>query len=233
MKIVGLIPARGGSKGIPGKNLRLLAGKPLIQWTVESAVEAGALDRLILSTDDDRIAETARALGVEVPFRRPANLATDDAAMIDVVVHALEELAVRSYHPDAVAVLQPTSPLRTSRHIRMATEALDGFDSVCSVVPVPKQLSPHYLMRIGERGYLEHFLKEGASYTRRQDVPTAYSREGTIYLVRREIPLQVGNLYGSRCLPLLIEPHESLSIDEPQDWREAERRLAQRVGGAR
>lgn len=223
-----MIPARGGSKGIAGKNIRSLGGKPLIQWTIESAIRAAVLDRLILSTDDEAIAEAGRAMGVEVPFRRPAALATDEASMIDVVTHALHQLEVSHYVPDAIAVLQPTSPLRTPQHIRRAIDLLRAADSVCSVVALPKQLSPHYVMRIGESGYLEHFLKDGSLYTRRQDVPAAYSREGTIYLVRRDVVLRDQDLYGRRCTPLLMDPHESLSIDGEDDWYEAEKRLADR-----
>lgn len=228
MRILGLIPARGGSKAIPGKNLRALAGKPLLQWTAEVAIASGVLDRIVLSTDDEDIAETGIELGVEVPFHRPALLAGEHAAMVDVVIHALEQLAEAAYLPDAVALLQPTSPLRRPEHIRQACELIGDADSVCSVVAVPKQLCPHYVMRIDEHGHLQHFLSDGALYTRRQDVPPAYSRDGTIYLVRREAVLQAQNLYGATSLPLLMDREDSLSIDDPADWLEAERRLAVR-----
>jgi CMP-N,N'-diacetyllegionaminic acid synthase len=225
VRLLGLIPARGHSKGVPDKNLRLLAGQPLIKWTFDTAISSGVLDRVVLSTDDERIADIGRAMGLEVPFKRPAFLATDEAPMVDVVRHALAELDHAGYSPDAVMLLQPTSPLRRPEHIRAACEALDGADSVCSVVNVPPALRPHYLMRIDEGGYLKHFLAEGAALSRRQDAPAAYSRDGTIYLVRRQVVLEERNLYGEKCVPLLIDLEDSLSIDEPADWTEAERRL--------
>lgn len=228
MKVLGLVPARGGSKGIPSKNVRDLAGKPLIRWAIDSALEAGVLDRVVVSTDDDLIAKTASLPGVDLPFKRPPELSVDEAPMIDVVIHALDELQQDGYRPDAVAILQPTSPLRRAEHIRAACEMLEDADSVCSVVAVPRELCPHYVMSIDRDGLLRNFLPEGTQYVRRQDVPLAYSRDGTIYLVRTEVVLGSRTLYGDRCLPMLVDPADSLSIDDPADWEEAERRLAER-----
>lgn len=228
MKVLGLIPARAGSKGIPGKNLKPLVGKPLVQWTIEAAADSGILDRVVVSTDDDDVAQLARTLGVEVPFMRPQILARDESPMIDVVIHAVTELGREPYLPDAIAVLQPTSPLRRSEDIRRAIDMLEGADSVCSVIELPRELSPHYVMRIDDSGYLKHFMDDGDRYTRRQDVPPAYSREGTIYLVRREVALERRTLYGDRCVPLPIDAASSLSIDDADDWAEAKRRMSAR-----
>lgn len=228
--ILGLVPARGGSKGVPRKNARDLAGKPLLAWTAAAAREAGGIDRLVLSTDDDEIAATGRRLGLEVPFRRPQVLATDQAPMFDVVLHALDELEKREgWVPDAVALLQPTSPLRTAAHIRASLSLLEEADAVCSVTPLPKELCPHFVMRIDPAGYLDFFMPDGDQYTRRQDVPQAYRRDGTIYLTRTAVIREERSLYGDRCLPLLIPSRESLSIDDESDWEEAERRLAERA----
>jgi CMP-N,N'-diacetyllegionaminic acid synthase len=225
MKVFGLIPARGGSKGVPGKNIRPLAGKSLVQRTFECAQESGAVDRIMLSTDDSAIAEAARGFGLEVPFLRPADLARDESPMIDVALHALTALKERGYWPDAVLLLQPTSPLRRPRHIQQAISLLDANDSVCSVTLLPKDLCPHYLLKIREDGYLDYFMPDGARYTRRQDVPQACQRDGTVYLTRSEVIVEQRTFYGRRCVPMVIPREESLTIDDPEDWDEAERHL--------
>ena len=225
MKVLGLIPARGGSRGVPDKNLKPLAGKSLVQRAHEVAMASGALDRVILTTDDGRIAEAASRHGLEVPFERPKALADDESAMIDVVIHALAELATADYAPDAVLLLQPTSPLQKPEHILQAIELLGDCDSVCSVTPVPETLSPHYLMRKTSRGFLDFFLPEGADVHRRQDVVPAFSRDGTLYLSRTRVILEQRSFYGRRCVPLMMDPQESLNIDSVEDWDEAERRL--------
>lgn len=226
MRILGLIPARGGSKGVPGKNLRPLAGKSLVERAFECAVASGVLDRVILSTDDPGIAEAARGFGLEVPFMRPATLGRDDTPMIDVAVHALESLAEQGYDPDAVILIQPTSPLRRPEHLRRAVELLGPHDAVCSVVALPSDLCPHYVMRIDANGFLDHFLPEGARVTRRQDAPPAYRRDGTIFLTRSRVLLHQRSFYGRRCIPMVLGEDEVLNIDEPADWAVAERRFA-------
>lgn len=226
MKILGLVPARGGSKGVPGKNLTPLAGRSPVRRAYEAGRDSGVCDRIILSTDDEAIAAEGRRAGMEVPFLRPEGLARDDTPMIDVVVHALETLGAEGYEPDAVLLLQPTSPLRTPEHLRRAVTLLAHNDSVCSVVRLPREHSPHYVMKIDERGWLDFFLEDGARYTRRQDVPWAYRRDGTVYLTRTPVILDGRTLYGRRCVPLVLEERESLTVDSPEQWREAERRLA-------
>lgn len=226
MKILGLVPARGGSRGVPGKNLAPLAGRSPVRRAYEAGRDSGVCDRIILSTDDEAIAAEGRQAGLEVPFLRPAALARDDTPMIDVVVHTLETLRVQGYEPDAVLLLQPTSPLRRPEHLRHAAELLDDNDSVCSVVRLPREHSPHYVMKIDERGYLDFFLEDGARYTRRQEVPQAYRRDGTVYLTRTSVILGGRTLYGQRCVPLVLDERESLTVDSPEQWREAERRLA-------
>jgi CMP-N,N'-diacetyllegionaminic acid synthase len=226
LRVLGLIPARGGSKGVAGKNERLLAGRTLIERARDAALSSDVIDRLILSTDSEQVAGLGRSLGVEVPFERPAGLARDDTPMLLVVDHALRMLAADGYLPDAVALLQPTSPLRTGARIAEAVALLGTSDatSVVSVARIPAHLAPHYAMRVdGDR--LVPFLPEGSLVKRRQDVPPAYYREGTIYLTRAEIILDERDLYGSRCLPLIVPAEEALSIDTLEDWAEAERRL--------
>jgi CMP-N-acetylneuraminic acid synthetase len=227
--ILGLVPARGGSKGVPGKNTRLLAGRPLLAYTAAAAIESGVLDRVILSTDAADIAECGRHAGLEVPFMRPPELAQDTTPMLPVIEHAVEALARDGWTADAVVLLQPTSPLRTARHIRAAVELLrdSGADSVVSVVAVPPHLSPDYVMRI-DGGRLRPFLPEGERITRRQDARPAYSRDGTVYAFRTATLRRFGGIYGDDCRPLLVDAAESLSIDTEADWAAAERALAGR-----
>ena len=228
-KVLGLVPARAGSKGVPGKNLRVLAGRPLLEYTARAAAESGVLDRVVLSTDSADIADAGRRAGFDVPFMRPATLAEDDTPMLPVVQHAIDSLAVYGWIPDAIVLLQPTSPLRRPEHIRNAVELLraSGADSVVSVVELPRHLSPDYVMRI-ESGVLRPFLAEGQRITRRQDARPAYSRDGTVYAFRRATLERFSNIYGDSCRPLVLSPAESLSIDSPADWDAAERMLAGR-----
>lgn len=229
MLVLGIVPARGGSKGVPGKNVRPLAGHTLLEYTARAARESGVLDRVILSTDSLEIADAGRRAGLEVPFMRPLALAADDTPMVPVIEHALGEIARHGWSPDIVVLLQPTSPLRRPDHIRNAVSMLreTEADSVVTVVELPRHLSPDYVMRI-DGGRLKPFLPEGARVTRRQDARPAYSRDGTVYAFRRSTIKQLGGIYGNDCRPLLIDTSDSLSIDSQADWDEAERLLAGR-----
>jgi CMP-N-acetylneuraminic acid synthetase len=227
--VLALVPARGGSKGVPDKNVKPLAGHSLLDYTARAARGSGVIDRIVLSTDSLDIANAGRRAGLEVPFMRPATLAADDTPMVPVVVHALAELSRQGWSPAMIVLLQPTSPLRRPDHIRAAVNLLrnSGADSVVTVVEVPRHLSPDYVMRI-EDGRLKTFLPDGERLTRRQDARPAYSRDGTVYAFRRSTIEKSGGIYGEDCRPLLIDPSDSLSIDSPADWDEAERLLARR-----
>jgi len=226
---LGIVPARAGSKGVPGKNIRPLAGRPLIDYTARAARESGVLDRVILSTDSEEIAEVGRRCGLEAPFIRPAHLAADDTPMLPVVRHAIDTLAADGWKADVIVLLQPTSPLRRAAHVRDVVDRLRSSkaDSVVTVVEVPRHLSPDYVMRI-ESGLLTPFLPEGQRVTRRQDARPAFSRDGTAYAFWRATIERYGTIYGERCEPLVIDAADSLSIDSLEDWAAAERRL----GGA-
>lgn len=224
--VLGLVPARGGSKGLPGKNIKPLHGKPLLAYAAEAARESGVVDRVVLTTDDDGIADVGRASGLEVPFLRPAWLAQDDTAMLPVITHAVDTLAREGWVADIIVLLQPTSPLRTGAHIRRSVEMLSetGADSVVSVLELPRHLSPDYVMRLDD-GRLVSFLPEGQRVTRRQDARLAYVRDGTVYTFWRRTLAEKGSLYGDDCRPLVVPAAESLTIDSPDDWAEAERRM--------
>jgi CMP-N,N'-diacetyllegionaminic acid synthase len=232
--VLAIVPARGGSKGVPGKNVRPLAGRTLLEYVAVAARESARIDRIILSTDSEEIAEAGRKAGLEVPFMRPAELARDDTPMLPVLRHAIEEVERGGWAPAYIVLLQPTSPLRRPVHIRNVISELveQRADSVVTVIEVPKHFSPDYVMRI-EDGHLRPFLPEGERITRRQDVRPAYSRDGTVYAFRRDTIDRFGNIYGAQCRPLVIDARESLSIDTPSDWAAAEMILAtQRASGA-
>jgi CMP-N,N'-diacetyllegionaminic acid synthase len=222
IKVLAIVPARGGSKGVPRKNIRPLLGKSLIQRTFEVIQQTKGIDRVILSTDDEEIAAHGKSIGLEVPFMRPDKLATDVSSMTGVILHALDTLVeTENYVPDAVVLLQPTSPLRKPGHIERAIELLNGNDAVCSVLEVPQEFSPYYVMKITDKGYLDFFLEEGRTIKRRQDAPKAYLREGTVYLATVATIRTYHDLYGQSCVPMLIAKEESLSIDTEEDWEKA------------
>ena len=219
--VLGLIPARGGSKSLPGKNLALLGGKPLLAYTCEAARAARRLTRTIISTDSQEIAACAVRYGVEAPFLRPAELARDETPMLEVIRHALQHLQPV---PDAVVLLQPTSPLRRAADIDAAVALLEqqGADSVVSVTEVPHQFTPSSLLRL-EDGLLQPYAN-GATPARRQDKPVLYARNGPAVLaVRADVVLKHGSLYGARSLPLVMPREASVDIDTLEDLQWAER----------
>jgi CMP-N-acetylneuraminic acid synthetase len=228
--VLAIVPARSGSKGVPGKNTRALAGQSLLERTARVAQASGVIDRIVLTTDSEEIAGLGKQVGLEVPFMRPLSLAQDDTPMLPVVRHAVGEVMRAGWVPELIVLLQPTSPLRTPQHIRDAVTLLreSGADSVVSVIELARHLSPDYVMRI-DGGVLKPFLAEGADVFRRQDARPAYSRDGTVYAFRRQTLDRFGTIYGDNCRPLLIEHQDSLSIDSPADWEAAERILTERA----
>ncbi len=225
-RVLALIPARSGSKGVPDKNTKLLAGRSLLEYAAAAAVAAGIIDRSVLSTDSDRIAAEGRRVGLEVPFIRPADLARDDTPMLPVIEHALGALEQEGWAAEIVVLLQPTSPLRRAEHIRDAVQQLrdSGADSVVTVVELPRHLSPDYVMRM-EGGRLEPFLAEGKDVTRRQDARSAFVRDGTVYAFWSRTVREMHSIYGRDCRPLVLSAADSITIDTQSDWAEAERRL--------
>ena len=221
-----IIPARGGTKSILRKNIALLAGRPLILYSIQAARESGHVGRVIVSTDNREIAEIASAEGAEVPFLRPDELAQDETPMLPVLQHTLEFLAREAgFRPWAVVLLQPTSPLRTARHIDEAVALLQetGADSVVSVVEVPHGFNPVSVMRI-VNGKLVPFLEgHGNRILRRQDKPVVYARNGPAVLVSKyETIMGKGDLYGSDCRPYVMDQESSVDIDGELDLTIAE-----------
>jgi CMP-N,N'-diacetyllegionaminic acid synthase len=231
MTTLALIPARGGSKGLPGKNTRPLLGKPLIAWTIETAKQSGTFDRIVVSTDSSEIADVARRYGALVPFMRPADIAADATPMRDVIRHAVADETAAGFQPELIVLLQPTSPLRSAEDIREAVTILrsSGCDSVVSVSPVPLHLCPDFVFKI-EDGSLHHFLPEGAEVRRRQDVRPAWYRNGTVYAFWRRTFERFDDIYGQDCRPLFTRPERSITIDTLEDFEAAEATLASALG---
>jgi CMP-N,N'-diacetyllegionaminic acid synthase len=220
LDILALIPARGGSKGIPNKNLAELAGKPLLAYAIEAANESRHRPRTVVSTDSDTIAGVAAELGAEV-VHRPAALAADETPMRDVVDHALRALG----RFDVLVLLQPTSPLRRAEHVDEALQLLldSGADSVVSVVEVPHRYRPDSLMALDDG----RLVPLGASARRRQDKALVYARNGPAILALRPDRISE-DLYGGDCRPYVMSPEESVDVDEPFDLQLAEFLAARR-----
>ena len=229
MRVLGLIPARGGSKGIPGKNARLLGGRPLLAWTARvarAAQKAGLLDRVILSTEDAELASLGRDLELEVPFLRPPELAQDDTPTLPVMVHALDSLEAEGERFDAVCLLQPTTPFRRLADLEAAVHRFHrgDVDTVVSMQRVPHEHHPSWVWVDGPNGLR---LADGADQPipRRQDLPPAYHRDGSIYLVRAET-LRSATIYGPRLAMIEGDPNRHVNLDHPDDWARAEALLA-------
>lgn len=214
--VVALIPARGGSKAIPRKNLVMCGGKPLIAHTIDAALNASSLSRIIVSTDDSEIARVSLDRGIDVPFTRPAELAQDDTPIIAVLVHLLDWLLRYDKEPDAIVLLQPTSPLRRADHIDEAVGIFfrTNASSVVSVVEVPHQYNPVSVLSL-ENDRLVPYLKTVRLITRRQDKPRVYARNGPAIVVCRPDTIRKHDLYGDYCVPYFMDRKDSLDVD---DW---------------
>lgn len=228
-RILGVIPARGGSKGLPRKNLIPLKGRPLIAYTADAVDSARHLTRVVVSTDDEEIAETARSFGLEVPFMRPAHLAEDRTPSLPVIRHALdymEQQESRNY--GVIVMLQPTCPLRTGSDIDQGIELLldSGADSVVSVVSVGAH-HPYRMKQITADGKLVNLMEHGFEDMRpRQELPPVYIRSGALYISRRYVIVDQNMLVGSDCRALVVPKERSVNIDSEADLAVAEYRLA-------
>jgi CMP-N,N'-diacetyllegionaminic acid synthase len=229
MKILGLITARGGSKGVPRKNIRLLNGKPLLAYTAETALEAKSLTSVVLSTEDAEIAEIGRKYLLGVPFMRPPELAQDATPSLAVVRHALLTLAEMGEKYDAVCLLQPTNPLRRAADIDNCVELLieSNADAVVSVLPVPHEYNPQWVFWMNGENQMSLATGEKEPTTRRQDLPPAFHRDGSVYVTRSETILEQKSLYGENVKGYEIEAEYSANIDTEADWLAVEARMFQ------
>lgn len=221
MKILALIPARAGSKGIPGKNLKVLAGKPLLAYSIGSAQEVDSFSRIVVSTEDRQIADVALQWGAEVPFLRPPELATDETPTLPVVQHALLKLG--STNMDAVCLLQPTCPFRSPALLRQALTLFGQMtcDSLVTIRAVPKEHHPDWLYQRDEFGLIRLRNGQGEPAPRRQGLTEVFFRDGSIYLTRTDVILN-GSLYGTECFGLINEDVPWVNLDTPEDWTTAQ-----------
>jgi CMP-N,N'-diacetyllegionaminic acid synthase len=223
--VIAVIPARGGSKGLTRKNLRPVAGKPLIEWTFKAAAESRFIDRIILSTDDPEISAWATELSCEVPFRRPDHLATDDASSIDVVCHAVNEVA--GY--DIVVLLQPTSPLRSAADIDAALSTMERSSAPACVSVRKADDHPYLVFSVSESGVLMAYVPDRpVGVTRRQDLPPAWCLNGAVYCARIPWLLEKRTFVSSETVPYIMKRDQSIDVDDYEDLLNAERALLER-----
>lgn len=219
MRVLGVIPARGGSKGIPRKNIVPLCAKPLLAYTAEAALGANRLARVVLSTEDLEIARVGRACGLDIPFMRPPELAHDDTPTLPVIQHVVRELEADGDRYGAVMILQPTTPLRRAEDIDGAVELLEttGADSVISFVHVGEK-HPARMKFIDDNGRVsDPPFAEAYEGQRRQELAKLYLREGSIYLTRRNVLMNDGSFKGTDCRAWIVPPERAVNIDSEFD----------------
>lgn len=224
MKILGIIPARGGSKGIPGKNIKPLGGKPLLQYTAEAAAASKLLSRVILSSDDEEILRIAKELDLEAPFPRPENISRDDTPSLEVIKHVLDLFEAENEEFEAVCLLQVTTPFREKGFIDKAIRKFieEDTDSLVSVLEVPAEYNPHWVFEPGPQGHLKLSTGEAEIISRRQELPKAYHRDGAIYLTKTNVLREQNSLFGRTISFIESRKELYVNIDTPADWELAE-----------
>ena len=226
MKILGLIPARGGSKGVPGKNIRLLGGIPLLGYTANAALNSKLLTKTILTTDDTEIVKIGLQFGLAVPFLRPEHLADDTTPTLPVIQHAIQYLADQGEFFDAVCLLQATSPFRTKDFIDHAILKFieSGTDSLMSVLPVPHEFNPHWTFEPDAAGHLQIATGEKDIIKRRQDLPKCFFRNGSVYITKVEVIAKQNSIYGRSISYVESDNEYHCNIDTLADWEIAEQK---------
>jgi len=221
-KILALIPARGGSKGLPRKNIKPLLGKPLIAWTIEQAKNSKYIDRIVVSTDDEEIAEISRKYGAEVPFLRPKELARDDSPTIDAIMHAINWFEERGEFFDILVLLQPTSPLRTTEDIDNAIKLFLNDKEALSLVSVKEnEHSPFWSLKIEDK-FLNPLFGEEYFKKRRQELPKSYMPNGAIFISYIDILKKYKTFYTPKTIAYVMSPERSVDIDNEFDFLLAE-----------
>lgn len=218
--IIAIIPARGGSKGLPRKNVRLLGGKPLLAWTIEAAHASRYLDRVILSSDDDEIISVAASFGCDVPFKRDPTLASDAATSIEVVIDALE----RCSGYDLVVLLQPTSPLRTAQDIDKAIEQCETLDAPACVSVCETEQSPYWMFTLEREAYLLPIVQRPL-LARRQDLPSTYILNGAVYVARTDWLLKERTFISTTTVAYVMPASRSVDIDTEEDFHQVQTSL--------
>ena len=214
-KVLAVIPARGGSKGLPEKNIRILGTKPLIAWTIESALGNKSIDKTVVSTDCSKIAAVSKLFGAEVPFIRPDWLSTDQAVTTDVVLHVLNSIN-ESY--DVIVVLQPTSPFRHSGHIEDALEIYENAKAHSLVSVCESQKSPYWMFSLEEGGVLKPIIHDENQFRRRQELPKTYCLNGAIYVIDVKCFLENKKFIFEDTKSYLMDYESSIDIDSLMDF---------------
>lgn len=232
-KIIAIIPARGGSKGLPRKNIRPLLGKPLLAWTIEQAKKSRYIDRIMVSTEDEEIAEISKEYGAEVPFLRPKVLARDDSPTTDAIMHAINWFEKREEYFDIIVLLEPTSPLRKEDDIDNAIELfiknIDKADSLVSVGEV--HLENPYIMKKFEKGYVKSFIEINEEIYQRQQLPNVYFPYGVMYLSKVDTFKKYKTFYQERTIPYYIERWQNYEVDDIYDFICAEAIIKYKLKG--
>lgn len=221
MNILVVIPARGGSKGIPGKNIKMLGGKPLIGYAIDAARSITVDAHICISTDDDRIIQTVENYGLHIPFKRPAELATDTAGTYEVLLHALSHYESKGEKFDALVLLQATSPFRTGNHIK---EALKLYSKEIDMVVSVKETdsNPYYICFEDDSNGMLHISKGDGHYTRRQDCPSVYEYNGAIYIINPDSLKQMPLNKFTKRVKYVMDREHSIDLDTMMDWQIAE-----------
>lgn len=221
-KILAIIPARGGSKGVPRKNIKYLNGKPLISYTIEAANSSKYIDKIVVSTEDEEIKEISLKYGAEIPFLRPKELANDKSPSIDSILYTVKRLKEEyNYFSDYVCLLQCTSPLRNERHIdeaflKLKETNMDAVVSVCEA-----EVNP-YWSNVFKGDKIEYFLEEGKNITRRQDLPNVYRMNGAIYIIKTEVLIKTKTFEPKNLTGYIMDDYSSVDIDTALDFKIAE-----------
>lgn len=224
MRLLTLIPARSGSKGIPGKNIKLLGDKPLIAYTIETALNSKYAGKVIVDTDSEEIGKISISCGAEVPYLRPENLALDETPTLEVVKNAIRTLAKKGQVFDAVILLQPTSPFRSNTLIQECIETYQtgNFDSLISVLPVPHEYNPHWVFEVNHEGCLGIATGEKELISRRQELPKAYFRDGQVYITKCKFLFDHNTLVGGNIGYVETDKKNYCNLDTLEDWQKAE-----------
>lgn len=232
-RILAIIPGRGGSKGLPGKNIKPLCGRPLISWTARQALMSKLPDKVIVDTDSPEIAAVAKKCGVQVPYLRPSRLAGDNARIVDVVLHAFDFFEKNGEMYDYLLLLEPTSPLRKKgdidRAIRTLVNAGDAADSLISVGEIALE-HPAYAKKLTSGGGVEPYCRNILASGNRQGLLKAYFPYGVVYLSKVSVIRKTGQIYAGRVIPMIIERWQNYEINDVWDLRCVEAVMRERGG---
>ena len=226
INVLGMLAARGGSKGIPGKNIRPLCGRPLLAWAAQAILQAPSISRSICSTDDLSIALAAEKSGLEVPFIRPDKLATDTASIVDVIKHALDMVDSASKPFTHVLLIQATSPTVVAQDVEEAIALLHGkkADTVITGFAA-KMHNPALMFTVDHQGKASWFQTKNDHIKRRQDLPEVFIRTGLLYLLSVEVLKEKNTIYGDHIHALIVNENRALTIDEEEDFHRADRMM--------